>query len=80
MPRQHESYVLWLKSWWKDWTPFFTVSAPLNDWPSPLDVIKQWMNHWEADTEDSHWQRGKTWMIKPEGEKPAELLRQEDAS
>ncbi len=75
--RKHRAYTLWMKFRNTGWIPRMTVAEvggahTLN----PRAIIKDHMRH----TTDgiSYWKRGKTWMIKPEGIKPAALTRQED--
>ena len=76
--RKHEAYTLWMK--WRNagWRPELTVSQT-SHW-SPIEIIKDWLEArgW-LDSPSSVWQQGKTWMIKPDGEIPADAMRERDA-
>ena len=72
MSRTYKAYTLWMK--WRNvgWKPQFTVEHEGSHSPSPLEVIEYWMGRRYSH---DYWERGKTWMIKPKGQEPAELLR-----
>ena len=75
--RKHKAYTLWMKWQGLGWTPEFTIHEDHGHW-SPIEIIKEWLEaRGYLDNPNSYWQQGKTWMIKPLGEKPAELLAQE---
>lgn len=74
MRRKHNAYTLWMKWRGIGWRQEFTITEHRGSWSS-LEVLEHWMGRFSGS--GSYFQRGKTWMIKPEGQKPAELLRQE---
>lgn len=66
--RKHKAYTLWQK--WRNtgWKPAFTVREE-SEFFNPIYIIEKYMKGWPPN----FWIRGKTWMIKPEGEVPAGL-------
>jgi len=71
------SFTLWRK--WRNlgWRPHFTVEVMQNGATdsSPTGIIEDWMAVRFPGGRNSYWKRGKTWMIKPKGQEPAELNR-----
>lgn len=77
--RKYAAFTLWRK--WRDlgWRPHFTVESSAGTRHigdiSPREVIEDWMASRFHHSPNSYWERGKTWIIKPEGQKPAGLKR-----
>ncbi len=81
--RKHRAYTLWMKFKNAGWTPRFTVETGRDQWPSPTDVIKDFMRgtiEYEYDDPNAYWKRGKTWVILPKGKLPAELRKLQEAA
>lgn len=69
-----EAYTLWVKFRKDKWRPALTIKTEEDGlWYSPIEMIEDFMDRFGG-----YWQRGETWMIKPEGEIPAELRDQNE--
>ena len=73
--RKHITYALWMKFRNTDWGIYFKVSNASNRWPSPIWIIEKWMEDRGYLDNDAYWERGRNWMILPEGKKPAPLYQ-----
>ena len=72
MSRTYKAYTLWMKGRNVGWRAEFTVQVEHSDSTSPLEIIERWMGAYSLN---GYWDRGKTWMIKPKGQEPAEFAR-----
>ena len=73
--RKYDAYTLWVN--WRNlgWQPAFTINQGVH-W-SPIEIIEDWLEaRGYYDNPRSYWQRGKTWMIKPDGQMPANAIRE----
>lgn len=68
--RKFGSYTLWMK--WRDYGWIPAIKCFNLPWPSenPRAVLANHMDQYSKN----YWVRGKTWMILPEGRKPAGAL------
>ena len=74
MSLTYKAYTLWMK--WKNtgWHQYFTVKAHQGTYKAnPIYIINSWMKRERLMI--AYWKRGETWMIKPEGQSPAEYKR-----
>lgn len=73
MSRTYKAYTLWMK--WRNvgWKPEFTITEGYPSAHSPIEIIEHLMASRYAL--GGYFIRGKTWMIKPEGQEPAERTR-----
>ena len=72
MSTKHDTYTLWVKFKNRGWIPLITAKATDPCYLSPYSFLSDFAKRVYKDL--SYYQRGKTWMVKPEGQKPAELL------
>ena len=76
---KYNAYTLWVKYRNTGWIAVLTAKATSHRYGwSPYSHL----NHYAKMVYKglSYYRRGKEWMIKPEGIKPAELIREEKAS
>ena len=66
---KYDAYTLWVKYRNVGWRPVITAKTGGRGTISPYSFL----NSWAKGAYDGldYYKRGKTWMIKPEGQKPA---------
>ncbi len=73
MRATYPTYTLWVKYSNTGWIPLITAKDTNNQWStSPYGLLVDYATRrFEIH---NYWKRGKNWMVKPEGQKPAGLL------
>ena len=73
MSSKYDEYTLWVKFRNTGWVALITAKKTEPHYLSPYSFLVDFAN--QAYRGLSYYKRGKTWMVKPEGQKPAGWLR-----
>lgn len=76
MSTKHDAYTLWVKAKNRGWIPLITAKKTEPEYLSPYGFLSDFAKRVYKDL--SYYRRGKTWLIKPEGQKPAGCLDKSD--
>ncbi len=75
MSNKYDEYTLWVKFRNTGWIALITAKKTEPVYLSPYSFLSDFAERVYKD--NSYYQRGRTWMVKPEGQKPADLLATE---
>ena len=69
MSCKYDTYTLWVKFRNTGWVAMIMAQKTDPEYLSPYSFLVDFANRVYRDLD--YYQRGKTWMVKPEGQKPA---------